>query len=307
MNKIDFTLGEPKHVPMRANENTPWPVLDFTPTKPEIVTPALASVQGRRGESFDKPYPAPRQTMLSNPLRDDEYLSPADKKYASLHDILRSDFYPGSAEESDAVFSGGGIERANYKRTDPTYDGNLVEELASEIVTSIREGHYGDSTLLSEKSESRDELVTQLAGMVLELSEKYALSPEDILYSMHTCSENKGISLNEFLAMLKSATKEQRLAQVKEFLRELGEAVSANANKVSAGLHGTDAKTKKSKASDGITGTSPVERSAARAIAISSANKKPKKPNNVGNGIVAESVVVVDERLSRLLGGVNEA
>ena len=92
MNNVDFALGEPKHAWLGVNENTPWAVLDLRPAKPQIATPALASVQGRRGEPY---YPAgtnhaPRQTKLLNPLKDDPYLSPADKKYAALHDVLRA-------------------------------------------------------------------------------------------------------------------------------------------------------------------------------------------------------------------------
>ena len=49
--------------------------------------------------------------MLPNPLRDDEYLSDGDRRYASLHDILRSDYSAMDAQTADQVFSGGEVSR----------------------------------------------------------------------------------------------------------------------------------------------------------------------------------------------------
>ena len=52
--RIDLTLNEPRHATMRANENTPWPILDLRPTKPDIVTPGGSKEEpfGTKGKAW---------------------------------------------------------------------------------------------------------------------------------------------------------------------------------------------------------------------------------------------------------------
>jgi hypothetical protein len=303
--KVDFSLNEPKSVRMQANENTPWPILDFSPTKPTIVTPAAQTLAtARRGEAY---YPAgtnhaPRQTLLKGQFQDDSYMSDADKGFVSSHGgILRTDCYAGSAEESDAVFSGGGIKHTKYQTTDVRYDGNLSELVAS-VTESILAGNYDNPSLLTEdEPHSREELIASMAEGVVALSEHHGgISPEDIVYAMYTCLENKGVSLGNFLQTLQQFTRETRVSEATEMLRGFWEAVGKEVKLAKSRITGDNPKTKKPKTGDGITG------SAAHVIAVASSGVvggKKRKPNaSVGNGVMSEQVIV-SPRLKRLLKG----
>jgi hypothetical protein len=308
--RVDWTLGE--RPPRMGVSTAPWaePVIDFTPKKLDVVGPTTTAARTLKTHWTDRAYyadgtnHAPRQKMVQGQFANDAYMSYGDKSFVRAHGgINRIDTYPGTEAESDAVFSGGGIEPANFQRQDPSYTGDL-SELIDEVADVVRAGGYG---LLTEEHNGGDfdELLGEMAAFILSLTEQFAVSPEDVLQAIHICvCEGGDVLPSEFLEKMNDTTREQRLQYIvdmlHEFSSEVREALSANANKVSHGLSGE--KPKKPKATSGITNAQ-----AARAVAVAASGiggKKKQQANTAGSkGIVGGLSEATIARVNQILRG----
>jgi hypothetical protein len=320
--KPDFSLGFTH--PRMGVSTASWapPVLDFRPVKLDVgppTTPAGATMRGRRGEAVHVPGLTDKSSReIRTDMLRSGYVggSEADRKFTNMHPVEVHDYSGMPKDQADAVFRGTNVRHSKFQtQSDAAYDGNLslvsevvdtvhdggygnLSELVAEVVDTVRNGGYSGERLLSENRDY-DEMFNEMADYILEMTEQFSVTPEDVLWAFHICAEQGNILPSEFLERMDSMTRGERLAYVKEVLAQFTEAVRTA--KASQGLHDVDKPTKP-KTTNGITGSSPSERSAAHAIAVASANRKPRKNNVASSGIVGESVVQVSPRLARLPG-----